>query len=367
MRAVLKLRTATGSFRATCSAKKGHLVKDQQHITKLPRRYFLERSGLALLGSAALASRSSIAAAGNQPNPFGYDVTRFSQTDPKLVGYESIGRFTCPMPEPNRLSIGLQDELLIAGRDGVSIHKTFGESVVEIPLTEPARCAIQGRGGLIYVGVRDHVKVFASDGKPVRQWEALSGKPWLTGLAESEDSLFLADSGNRTVWHYDKAGKVLEQIGRRDKERDVPGLVLPSPYLDVKLGTDGLLRVNNPGRHVVEVYTQKGELELSWGKPGAGIQTFCGCCNPIGLSLLSDGSCVTCEKGLPRVKVYSAKGDFECVVAGPEAFPGNAEKGALLNKANGRFGGMDAAVDASGRICVLDLVSGDVNILRRKA
>lgn len=341
-------------------------MKDLQHITKLPRRYFLERSGLALLGGIAMSSRPALAAAGNEPNPFGYDVSRFSKTDPKLVQYEPAGRFVSPLPEPNRIAIGANEQVLIASGKGVSVHSASGEHLFEIPLAEPARCVAFG-GGNIFIGLRDHIEVFAPDGKWLRRWEALAGKPWLTGLAADDDSLFVADSGNRVVWRYDRSGKLQGKIGRKDKDRDVPGLVLPSPYLDVKLGADGLLRVNNPGRHVVEVYTKAGELEFSWGKPGAGIRTFCGCCNPIGLALLPDGSVVTCEKGLPRVKVYSAKGDFVCVVAGPELFPGNAEKGALLNKSNGRYGGMDAAVSPSGRVYVMDLMSGEVNILRRKA
>ncbi len=68
-----------------------------------------------------------------------------------------------------------------------------------------------------------------------------------------------------------------------------------------------------------------GELEFAWGKPSAGIEGFCGCCNPVGLAMLPDGRCVTCEKGLPRVKVYSTEGVFESVVAGPETFPENAK------------------------------------------
>ena len=93
------------------------------------------------------------------------------------------------------------------------------------------------------------------------------------------------------------------------------------------MGRDGLLRVNNPGRHSVEVYSAKGDLESSWGKATATLSTaFCGCCNPVGVALLADGRCVTCEKGLPRVKVYSAQGVFESVVAGPESFPENAQR-----------------------------------------
>ena len=105
----------------------------------------------------------------------------------------------------------------------------------------------------------------------------------------------------------------------------------------------------------------------NWGRPSAGIEGFCGCCNPVGLALLPDGRHVTCEKGLPRVKVYSPKGGFESVVAGTETFYENAKTGALKTRSDGLVGGLDAAVDSQQRIYILDLVANDVRIMQRKA
>jgi hypothetical protein len=115
----------------------------------------------------------------------------------------------------------------------------------------------------------------------------------------------------------------------------------------------------------VEAYTFDGDFEGAWGKPTAAIEGFCGCCNPIGLALLSDGRFVTCEKGLPRVKVYSAEGEFESVVAGTESFPENAKACSGLNDCV--HGGLDAAVDSEGRIYILDFVASDIRVMRRKA
>ena len=54
-----------------------------------------------------------------------------------------------------------------------------------------------------------------------------------------QGDVFAADAGNRVVLRYDKSGKLLGRIGEKNKERNVPGIVMPSPYLDVTLARDG--------------------------------------------------------------------------------------------------------------------------------
>jgi hypothetical protein len=334
----------------------------------ITRRKFLQRSahgvGLLAVGmSAAQSARTADKAA----NPFAYDVDRLTHTDPKLIQYEQVNRFASLHSQPRRLSIGPGDRLYVATRDGVDVLDREGGRLQSIDLSEPARCVAVAEDGMIYVGLRERIQVFNRQGQRAATWESPGPKAWLTGLAVTESAVYAADSGSRMIWRYDRSGKLAGRLGEKSVERKVPGLIVPSPYLDVALGRDGLLRVNNPGRHCVESYTADGDLELSWGEPAGGIQGFCGCCNPIGLALLPDGRCVTCEKGLPRVKVYSATGAFECVVAGSESFPENGKAGSVQSLSDGSMGGLDAAVDADGRIYVLDLVAGDVRVMKRKA
>lgn len=319
---------------------------------------------------AALGVMSSrwaeASAAESKVNPYAYDVERFGKTDPKLIHYEVASRFRCPGKQPRRIAAGPNDRLYIATAEGICIFSTDGARVGDLPLSDPARCVAVAPDGTVYAGLRDHVEVFDAKGQRKGAWEAPAGKPWLTGLAAGENSVFAADSASRAVLHYDRSGKLVGRIGVKDKAHEIPGLIVPSPYLDVDLGRDGLLRVNNPGRHRVEIYTVNGELELAWGKPSAGIEGFCGCCNPIGLALLPDGRTVTCEKGLPRVKVYGTDGTFECVVAGVESFPENAKMGSMHDTSDGTMGGLDAAVDAAGRVWVLDLITGETRAMARK-
>ena len=65
---------------------------------------------------------------------------------------------------------------------------------------------------------------------------------------------------------------------------------------------------------------------------------------------MPDGRFVTVEKGVRRVKVYSARGKFECVVA-------------ELDRLGGEPG--PVAADRQGRILVLDPAGGKVRVFER--
>lgn len=338
-------------------------MKNPPDSADFSRRQFVRKiaKGAVLVGTATYAGPAALAAA---TNPFAYDVSRFSRTDPKLIGWEEVSRRTCPAKDARRLAIGPDDVVHVAaGSKIVRWNPTGG--LPEFDLGAPVTCLAVVADGSLFVGLRDRIAVFDSAGTRRATWEAPGPKAWFTGLAVSDREVWAADSGQRIIWHYDRAGKVLGRVGAKQPERNVPGFIVPSPFLDVRLHSDGLLRVNNPGRHRVEAYTAEGDFEIAWGTPSAGIAGFCGCCNPIGLALLPDGRTVTAEKGLPRVKVYGVDGTLESVVAGTESFADNHRQCSDPNDCT--RGGLDVAVDAGGRIHILDRVTGEVRVMRPKA
>ena len=71
---------------------------------------------------------------------------------------------------------------------------------------------------------------------------------------------------------------------------------------------------------------------------------------------------MTCEKGLPRVKIYDANGNFSSVVAGPESFAGNAGSCSLAGISNCQKGGLDVTVDSQGRVLVMDPIERSIRI-----
>lgn len=327
------------------------------------RRAFFGQSAATLTVLGVIAAQRGQAAEKSARNPFAYDISRLQKTDSKLVAYEETARWKAPHPEARRLAIGHDDTLYICSGHYVTAMNKAGERGPEIALAEPPRCVAPAGDGAVFVGLRDHVEVFDAKGARKTTWDSPGKKPWLTGLAVTRNDVFVADAGNRVLLRYDKSGKLVRRIGERDKDRNIPGFIIPSPFFDVEMARDGLLRVNNPGRHRVEMYTADGDFEGSWGTVSMGITGFCGCCNPINLALLPDGRYVTCEKGLPRVKVYGAEGQFESVVAGVETF---AENGKVCGPSDCTAGGLDAVVDSRGQIIILDFVTGDVRVMKAK-
>ena len=196
-------------------------------------------------------------------------------------------------------------------------------------------------------------------------WKSFPQRSHLTGIAVSKDHVFIADAGNRIVLHCDSSGKILNYIGKKDKSRNIPGFVVPSPYFDLAVASDGLLRVTNPGRHRIEAYTFDGDFEFAWGKPSSRIEGFCGCCNPVSFAILPDESFVTCEKGLLRVKTYQPNGTFKAVVAGPDQLADGRICQVCTSPAKCGPGGFAVTTDEKGRVFVLDTVKNLVKVFAK--
>lgn len=297
---------------------------------------------------------------------FVYDVKELAKIDPKLILYEEATEaISTGFTDSHAITVDSQGSIYAAGDKAIRVFAASSNLVGEMKLADMPRCLTVSGDGKIYVGMKDHVEVYDGRGERLATWESLGDDAVLTSIAVSKDDVFVADAGNRIVLRYDTTGKLINRIGEKDEDRNVPGFVIPSPYFDLGVAHDGLLRVVNPGRHRIEAYTFDGDLEFWWGEFSAGVEGFCGCCNPVNFAILEDESFVTCEKGLTRVKIYDAEGAFVGVVAGPEQL---VEGGAALIDewaSVGKGGGFDVAVDARGRIFVLDTIKNVVRIFTK--
>jgi hypothetical protein len=274
------------------------------------------------------------------------------------------------MKEPRGVTVGPDDKIYVVGDRSLVVFTSESEKIKAIELESEPHCiavapADHAVAGRIYIGMNDRVATTDSLESPAKSWEPLGKKANVTSLAVAEQDVFVADAGNRIVWHYAASGKRLGRIGDKDESRNIRGFIIPSPHFEVAVAPDGLLRVVNPGAHQIEAYTFDGHLELSWGKRGLDVAAFCGCCNPAAMAILPDGRFVTGEKGIPRVKIYDAEGKFESVVVGPNVLAPNLSA-TTETREDLRLKPVDLAVDSKSRIIVLDPNARKVRIFEAK-
>ena len=274
-------------------------------------------------------------------------------TDPALIGYDEIIKLKVDLNSLRAIAVDQDDLIYVAGDSALVVLQDSGREVSRFVLGASAGCIAVSPEGRIYLGMKDHLRVLNKDGSEIGTWDKINSAAIITSIALTETEVFVADAGNKIVWRYDTSGKLLSKIGERNGEEGKIGFVIPSPYFDVAIDRDGLLWVVNPGRHTLENYTSDGQLRSSWERTSVGLDGFCGCCNPIHMALLPNGSFVTSEKGIARVKIHEPTGEFRTVVAAPELF------------AEGTVG-LDLAVDAQERILVLDPKAGVVRIFVKK-
>lgn len=319
--------------------------------SECPRRRFLASAAISLTSLLA-GSALSGCAHDETRTAADDDLNSLRQVPPKLVGYRETCKIETGMKEPRGLAVMRNATVAVVGDQALAFFSVDGQQthpkvaltfepvcIASGPITAPESTA--GKADVLFIAAQDHVEVVDADCHLDARWQPLGDRALLTGLAVGKDCVWVADSGNRTVYRYGFDGIQTGSFGGKDPATGYGGLVVPSPHLDVLAAPDGGVFVTNLGEHRVEHHATDGKLLAQWGTASFDIDGFCGCCNPTDFALLPDGRFVTAEKGIPRVKVYSAKGTFECVVAGPDAFPSSTL-------------GMDLAALPDGRVLVLD-------------
>ncbi len=282
-----------------------------------------------------------------EKNPFDYDVEKYQKTDPALVLYKEIQGISLSLKSVSGIAISHKDNLYVAGEESLAVFNKQGEKISQKKLDGMARCIAIDQEESIYLGINNYIEVH--QGTLIRKWADLPKNSLLTSLAVTEKDVFVADAANKIVLRFDKSGKFINRIGEKDEKKGRQGLVIYQPHLDIAPGEPGKLWVVNPGKHRLESYDYEGNLLSFWGQPSPLITGFCGCCNPSHIAILSDGSFITSEKNLFRIKIYDKKGKFLGVVAGMENFKRNTVP-------------LDVARDSQNRIFILDSKSKQVRI-----
>lgn len=291
-----------------------------------------------------------------EPGPnLTYDIETYAKVDQVETRYEETGLIVPDLEEPEALAVGPDGRLYVAGLNAVAVFGKDDTEVARFETNGAAKCIAVADDGTIFLGFPEHVEVVGKDGAVQAVWPEIGPRAFLTSIAVLEDDVYVADAGNRVVYRFDREGNLLARIGEIDLEEDIPGIEVPSPYLDLAVNDEGNLWVVNPGRLGLERYRADGSIVTSWYKPSVvKLEGFSGCCNPTHIAFSNDGKLITSEKGLVRIKVYDVTyGEFEELVAGSKLFPREQSL-------------KDLVVDAGDRILVLDPRINAIRIFERK-
>ncbi len=286
-----------------------------------------------------------------------YDATiaALSEFDPALILYHETGTL---MPDGlgtlTAIAVDVEDRIYAGGGDAVVVLDPQGSVVRRIKLDGNVSSLAVDPSMRLYVGLGDAVQVFDPEGVPVAVFREIPARAMVTALVATEDAVFVADANSRTVMRFALDGTLQQVNDGKGGQSDSAGFVIPSPSFDITTGQAGTLWVVNPGRQRLEEYNHNAERIRVWDeRPGMEVEAFCGCCNPAHIARLSDGTIVTSEKGLLRIKLYAPRGQFLGVVAAPSQFDD-----ADIT--------LDLAVDSRDRILVADPARRQVRIFERK-
>lgn len=259
--------------------------------------------------------------------------------------YRQLLRFDTGLTHANGIALDQAGNIYISAEKSLARFDATGKQEVKIKLPESAYALAVSANQEIFLAMRDHIVYYPTINSAPVIWPSSGKRAVYTGVAIGDNSLWVADAGNRVVWHFNMQGKEITALGREKGGKS--RLIIPSYHLDVILSKNGAPIVNNPGKRLVEQYSVAGKLLSSWGESSNELFGFSGCCNPTDIALLPNGNVVTSEKGLLRVKEYNPQGKLQALVAQGKVFSSSTAS-------------LDLVTDAAGDIYVLQRESNVV-------
>ncbi|HOQ03962.1 MAG TPA: hypothetical protein PKY88_01940 [Anaerohalosphaeraceae bacterium] len=298
------------------------------------------------------------------PQAFRYSMEELTAIEPSLLVYrQSRPPIETGLQTAVALDVDSDGSIWAAGDQKILCFS--GDGRIEREIALPSKpTALKAADGVLYAALTDRIEIYSLAGERVSAWAPVR-TALFTSIAVGPQDVFAADALNKVIHRFDKQGNPRGLLGAKDLQRGIDGFVVPSPYFDVLIGRDGLLRATNPGRQRVEAYTFDGHLEWHWGIPSVKLEGFSGCCNPIALAQLPDGTFVTGEKGLVRVKVHDDQGRLLGVAAGPQQLGWKGPIRVCEKPEECSSRGLDVAADGQGRIYVLEQVRNTILIFEK--
>ncbi|MCG8306540.1 MAG: hypothetical protein MI975_04055 [Cytophagales bacterium] len=285
-------------------------------------------------------------------NPYAFDLKEFEEVDPALIKYHETKRVKLDNPFPKAIDYH-KGFLAMAFQNHLQVIDTSGREIFNRKVPGPSTAICISEKKIIYLGCKTRLEVYDFWGDLLDTWQEIDTGAYITSIAIVGGKLFVANAGGPEIIRYDKQGEIELKFDGKNQESKDHGFVVPSPYFDVDIDPEDDLWIANTGLQNIQNYTKSGSLRGYWGNSGYNAEDFTGCCNPAHFTILSDGSFVTCEKGLVRIKVHKPSGKLDAFVAAPKDFAKNS-------------GPLDLASDEHDHIYALDITQKMVRKFERK-
>jgi len=274
-------------------------------------------------------------------NPWEYSVEEFKQVDEALVSHQEKKRIRLNHENPQDLYYQNGGLYILFEKSIQLIDMDGKEKKVFSWEKDKASCMSVNSSGEILIAFSNFMRLYSSEGKILVQSENLAEESDITSLAFGNDKIFAADGGRREVCVFDNQLNIINTFKGESGVSSLHGFILPGNQFSLSINAEGELWTTNPGVHQLQNYTNEGRMRGGWGVASFGPDGFSGCCNPTYFGFLSDGSFVTSEKGMVRVKIHRESGEFKSYVAPPTEF-GNSHVAPAI------------AIDENDEIILLD-------------
>lgn len=234
------------------------------------------------------------------------------------------------------LARGPRDAVFALGDGEVRVFEPGGGLARAWSVREKASCLGVASEGRLAVGSPGRVDLYDQTGAPFGGFAVgtRDNPADVTAVRLVGGDVLIADATARVIRRYDLGGIERGLIGARSK---TGGFMLPNKSLDFDVDAKGVVHAADSGRHQVTSWSLDGTPVASFGKFGmAQPEDFVGCCNPVNVAVAPDGSLVTAEKMIARVKVYGADRALLAVI-GPEHFDPRCRHIYLTVESTGRI------------------------------
>jgi len=262
---------------------------------------------------------------GNRPdrrgdNPYALEVDKYKEVNDALISHKETRNFSLGLMISTDMSLH-DNKLYISGNSSLVVLPLDGTEANMHEILPGATC-LEVDSQHIFIGFGSYVAKYNHEGELLQEWPDLGERTVITNLAIKGNTIYVADAGNRRIVIFNREGERTGQFEGKAESEAGHGFIVPSANFDLAVNSFGELWVVNPGKHALEDYSDDGRMRGFWESRSFEIDGFLGCCNPARISTLEDGSFVTSEKGLVRIKIYDQSGKLLSVVAPPELFPG---------------------------------------------